>query len=121
MRQELFSILACLPLICVGCSSPPPGRGEGEMASAQGENGRSVRFRVETVADNLDVPWAIAFAPDARIFITERAGHVRVVENGKLRPEPMATIQDVEPTGESGLEEGYKERGVSEDEVENRR
>jgi glucose/arabinose dehydrogenase len=28
---------------------------------------------------------------------------VRVFENGKLRPEPLATIPDVEPTGESGL------------------
>lgn len=62
-----------------------------------------MQFRVETVAANLEAPWAIAFAPDGRIFITERAGRVRVVENGKLRSEPVATIQDVEPTGESGL------------------
>jgi aldose sugar dehydrogenase len=103
MRQKLFSILICLPLICAGCVSPPPGRSEGEIASAQGENGRSVQFRVETIAANLEVPWAIAFAPDGRIFFTERAGRVRVIENGRLRPELVATIRDVEPTGESGL------------------
>lgn len=62
-----------------------------------------MRFRVETVAANLEVPWAIAFAPDGRIFFTERAGRVRAIEDGKLRAEPVATIQDVEPTGESGL------------------
>lgn len=103
MRQKLFSILVCLPLICAGCESPPPGHGEGEIATAQGENGRGVQFRVETIAASLEVPWAIAFAPDGRIFFTERVGHVRVIEDGRLRPEPVATIRDVEPTGESGL------------------
>jgi glucose/arabinose dehydrogenase len=103
MGKRLFSILIFLPLICAGCDVAPPGRGEGEMTSAQGEYGRSVRFRVETIAANLEVPWAIAFAPDGRIFFTERAGRVRVIENGRLRPDPVATIRDVEPTGESGL------------------
>ncbi len=103
MRQKLFSTVVCLPLICAGCSSAPPGRGEGELSSARGDDGRTVRFRVETVAANLEVPWAIAFAPDGRIFFTERAGRVRAIEDGKLRAEPVATIQDVEPTGESGL------------------
>jgi glucose/arabinose dehydrogenase len=99
----MFSILICLSLLCLGCGSPPPGRGEGELGVAVGEDGRPTQFRVETVAANLEVPWAIAFAPDGRVFFTERAGRVRVIENGKLRPEPVATIRDVEPTGESGL------------------
>jgi glucose/arabinose dehydrogenase len=62
-----------------------------------------VRFRIETVAANLEVPWAIAFAPDGRVFITERPGRVRVIENGKLRPEPVATIREVSLAEESGL------------------
>ncbi len=103
MRRKLLSILICLPLICAGCAAPPPGRGDGEIASAQGPFGQSVQFRVETVASNLEVPWALAFAPDGRIFVTERVGRVRVIENGRLRPEAVITIRDVEPTGESGL------------------
>jgi glucose/arabinose dehydrogenase len=103
MRQKLFSILICLPLICAGCGAPPQGRGEGETGAARGENGQTVRFRVETVAANLEVPWAIAFAPDGRIFVTERPGRVRVIEQGRLRPEPVATIRDVESVAETGL------------------
>jgi glucose/arabinose dehydrogenase len=37
------------------------------------------------------------------MLVTERPGRVRVVENGKLQAAPLATISDVEPTGESGL------------------
>ena len=103
MREMLFSILFFLALFCPGCGSPPPGRGEGEIGAARVENGQTVQFRVETVAANLEVPWAIAFAPDERVFVTERPGRVRVIEQGRLRPEPVATIREVESAEESGL------------------
>ena len=58
-------------------------------------------YKVETVAENLEIPWAIAFAPDGRIFFTERVGALRVIEDGQLNPEPV-TILDV-GTSEGGL------------------
>ncbi|HEX8737643.1 MAG TPA: PQQ-dependent sugar dehydrogenase, partial [Pyrinomonadaceae bacterium] len=61
------------------------------------------KFRVETVAANLEIVWSIVFAPDGRIFFTERPGRVRVIENGKLQNAPFFTVPDVEPSGESGL------------------
>jgi aldose sugar dehydrogenase len=103
MREKLFSILICPLMFCAGCGSPQPGRGKVETGVARGENGQTVQFRIETVASNLEAPWAIAFAPDGRIFITERPGRVRVIEQGKLRPEPVTTIRDVASAEESGL------------------
>lgn len=61
------------------------------------------RFRVETVAANLEVVWSMVFAPDNRMFFTERPGRVRVIENGKLRAAAFFVVPDVEPTGENGL------------------
>jgi aldose sugar dehydrogenase len=61
------------------------------------------KFRVETVASNLEIVWSIVFAPDGRMFFTERPGRVRVIENGKLRAAPFFTVPDIEPSGESGL------------------
>ena len=61
------------------------------------------KFRIETVATNLEVVWSIVFAPDGRMFFTERPGRVRVLENGKLQAEPLFKVPDVDPTGESGL------------------
>jgi glucose/arabinose dehydrogenase len=84
----------------VACGRPPSGQGAGEIAAT--ETGKT-RFSVEVVITGLEVPWSIVFAPDGRVLITERPGRVRVIEKGKLRPEPLATIPDVEPSGESGL------------------
>ncbi|MDQ5835797.1 MAG: PQQ-dependent sugar dehydrogenase [Acidobacteriota bacterium] len=100
MWSQLFGALGCALLLLLACGSPPPGRGDGETVStADG----AASFRVETVVGGLEVPWSIVFAPDGRMLFTERPGRVRVFEGGKLRAEPLATISDVEPTGESGL------------------
>lgn len=63
----------------------------------------SVRMKLETVATGLEVPWGFAFLPDGRILVTERRGRVRLIENGALKPDPVLTVPDVEPSGESGL------------------
>ena len=57
---------------------------------------------VETVAEGLEIPWDLAFAPDGRILITERPGRIRVFKDGVLLPEPYATL-DVAHVSEAGL------------------
>jgi glucose/arabinose dehydrogenase len=57
---------------------------------------------VEIWVTGLDVPWELAFAPDGRIFVTERGGRIRIIEGGKLLPQPWMVL-DVAATGEGGL------------------
>lgn len=60
--------------------------------------------RLSVVADNLEVPWAIAFLPDGSMFVTERPGRIRLIDNkGNLNPSPIAQIEDVKQIGEGGL------------------
>lgn len=100
MKRLLFSMVT-LSLICtLGCASAPVGLGAGEVESTEAKD---AKFRVETVASGLEVPWAIVFAPDGRMFFTERPGRVRVYENERLRPQPLAVINDVRSASESGL------------------
>lgn len=58
--------------------------------------------QAETVARNLEIPWEAEFAPDGRIFMTERPGRVRIIRNGHLDPQPWA-ILPVAHVGEGGL------------------
>ncbi|HJQ23122.1 MAG TPA: PQQ-dependent sugar dehydrogenase [Blastocatellia bacterium] len=97
--MKALTAASLLLVLLIACHrAPPEGRGAGETATAGG-----AQFRVETVASGLTVPWSIVFVPDGRVFFTERPGRLRVIENGKLREAPLATIADVEPSGESGL------------------
>ena len=57
-------------------------------------NGQIVRsekqtFKIDVVAANLETPWGEVFLPDGRMLVTERAGHIRVIEHGKLLPDPV--------------------------------
>ncbi len=100
MNRITFSGFCVLTLLVLACGHPPPGRGAGEIESSSSSQ---IPIRVETIATNLEVPWSIVWAPDGRMLFTERVGRVRVYESGKLRSEPLFTVPDVEPTGESGL------------------
>jgi glucose/arabinose dehydrogenase len=60
-------------------------------------------FKVEEIASGLRAPWAIAFLPDGRVFFTEREGRVRVIENGRLRAEPVLTVPDIKSWTKMGL------------------
>lgn len=53
--------------------------------------------------DGLTFPTNMAFAPDGRLFFTEKdTGSVRVIVDGRLRPRPFASF-DVINEGETGL------------------
>ena len=99
MKQKSRLAIFALTLLALACGHAPPGRGAGEVETSDSQ----INFRVETVVGNLQVPWDIAWTPDGRMIFTERVGRVRVFENGQLRPEPLFTVPDVEPSGESGL------------------
>ena len=100
MKQIIFSVVLSFVWLTVACGQAPKGMAESESATTQKDD---VKFRVETVATNLEVPWGFAFLPDGNLLFTERPGRVRLIEGGKLRPEPVFTTPDVEPSSESGL------------------
>jgi len=60
-------------------------------------------FRMEIVARNLETPWGLAFLPDGRLLITERPGRLRIVQNGKLLPEPVKGTPKVWEKQDGGL------------------
>ncbi|MEF3304636.1 PQQ-dependent sugar dehydrogenase [Paenibacillus sp. GYB003] len=77
----------------------------GAPAASEPESSDSMPYReAETVADKLNVPWDLAFAPDGRLLFTERPGAIRVIEGGKLLEEPMFAFgPPFVSRGESGL------------------
>lgn len=48
--------------------------------------------KVETVAENLEVPWSIAWTPDGTGFFTERGGSLRVIQEGVVLDDPILNL-----------------------------
>jgi glucose/arabinose dehydrogenase len=75
-------------------------------AAAQPQPPAVPRFDPQTIAAKLETIWSLAFAPDGRFFVTERAGRIRVIDRDVLAPEPWATIpvhESVKQNIETGL------------------
>lgn len=85
-------VATCTALLCAACGN-----------SAAEEPQATSDFRVETVVENVEVPWSIVFTSKDRMLFTERAGRVRLFENGQLRREPMIVLDDVRARSEAGL------------------
>src|SRR5689334_626713 len=100
MSWRRVSVALTVVALSSACHHDSGDDGASDGIPVQTESADSVA--VDTVAAGLEVPWALAVAPDGRIFVTERGGRVRVIENGKLRAEPWATI-GVTAVGEAGL------------------
>jgi len=69
---------------------------------------------VETVAENLVIPWSIDWISDKIILFTERNGNLRIIEEGKLLEKPLLSI-DV-----GGVEGGLLGMAVDPNYVENK-
>ena len=96
MRHTVLRAAAAVALagLLAGC---------GDSGNAiEGSAVPSSGYTVETVAQGLRVPWDMAFAPDGRMFVTERPGRIRVVEDGELLDGPFAEV-DVWAQSEAGL------------------
>jgi aldose sugar dehydrogenase len=67
------------------------------------DNANQTKKGIRTIAQNLDVPWAIDIAVDNRIFFTEKPGRLGMIHaNGTLANEPVVNIH-TEDIGEAGL------------------
>src|SRR6516164_5506356 len=99
-----WSAVACaVGLVAIGC--PPAG--------AQVFHSSAGDVAVETVAKNLDHPWAIAFLPAGRMLVTERPGRMRIVaKDGALSP-ALAGVPKVFASGQGGLLDVALDRGFA--------
>ncbi|MDX2057457.1 MAG: PQQ-dependent sugar dehydrogenase [Gemmatimonadales bacterium] len=75
----------------------------GPLAAQTTERSAQHDFRVVTVVDGLVNPWSMAFLPGGDMLVTEKAGRLRIVRNGKLLPTPVDGVPAVVSRGQGGL------------------
>lgn len=60
-------------------------------------------YKVDVVADGLDHPWSMAWLPSGDMLVTERAGRLRVIRDGKLLDAPVEGLPAIHVRSQSGL------------------
>jgi len=112
-----LGIVAACILLVTGCFPagnpgdhrlPDPGRESPSADSAEGVTLAgdlpAFPYKMDIAATDLDVPWDMDIAPDGRIFLTERSGKIRVIEDGKLSDSAMIDLGgEVYAESEAGL------------------
>lgn len=116
-NRSLFAALALLigttaaaqnPATPTGGVDPRPPNAPAQRPAFAGqtrapERKSGVAFDVVTVAEGLVNPWGMAFLPDKRILVTERAGRLRIVgADGKLSP-AVTGLPAVDARGQGGV------------------
>lgn len=117
LRPSLALVTLAVASATFGCrrgtpSNPPPpasnnvDAGEGESCELVREDfgpDGTVAVRAEKVATGLEAPWGLAFLPDGDVLVTERPGRIRLLHEGQLVEEPVATVPVTKTRGEGGL------------------
>jgi glucose/arabinose dehydrogenase len=71
--------------------------------SPQAAPSGETKVEVTTVAKGLEHPWSLAFLPDGRMLVTERAGRLRYVTREGALSDPIAGVPAVHAQGQGGL------------------
>jgi glucose/arabinose dehydrogenase len=96
MRSHFRMALPALALLAA-CN----GGGVSAQQTATPAASGDMPFNTTQVAD-FDTPWAMAFLPDGRMLVTEKAGKILLVSSDGARQQTIATV-DVAFQGQGGL------------------
>lgn len=84
----------------VGAAALSPAPATAQVQGVQTEAGA---IAVENLASGLDHPWGMAFLPDGRLLVTERAGDLRILGADGTLSEPLEGTPVVFAEGQGGL------------------
>jgi glucose/arabinose dehydrogenase len=73
---------------------------------------KKASVEVETIASGLDNPWSVEVLPDGAFLVTELAGNLRIIRDGKLS-EPITGVPKVARHGQGGLLDIALDRGFA--------
>lgn len=111
IRRRAAVIVASAALLLAGCSfgePEPPDQTSPNLPTPTRASGTGGGYTTQVIAENLEVPWGIAFLPDGSALVTER--NKRSIDrlgpgltNGRPTITTVQIIEGVVADGEGGL------------------
>jgi glucose/arabinose dehydrogenase len=105
MNKIMIPIIFSL-LVLLSCSKPEPQNNSTKKDPpkvTQTSEIKSDDYKIEVFAENLTVPWSIAWTDNNRMLVNERTGKIRIIQNGKLQDAPLLEVKEVSVGSEEGL------------------
>lgn len=110
VRSMALATLAMVAMAGTGAAQgvdPRPANGADQRPAFPGqtdapERKLDVNFQVETVADNINTGWAVAFLPNGKMLVTQRGGQLLLLGPGGARAE-VTGLPPVDARGQGGL------------------
>lgn len=97
-RRMAASLLACAASLPAAVNAQPtPGNEVDSLLTTAGP------IAVHEVVSGLDQPWALEFLPDGRLLITERTGHLLILDKSGKLSKPVSGTPKVFAQGQGGL------------------
>lgn len=114
------ALVAAIAVILAACAPGPTADRSPALSAAPAAGGtaavpsrapsptvepKTPTLRDEVVQSGLSLPWDVAFLPDGRMLVSERAGNLLIFESGEPNARRIATltVPAVRAQGESGL------------------
>lgn len=98
-----IAIIILTGILSIGCSEKEQDNQNTTTVDKTAIESEKQKFIMDTLSDKLVNPWGIAFLPDGRVLVTERAGKILIFKNGKLLSEQIENVPAVFAEGQGGL------------------
>jgi glucose/arabinose dehydrogenase len=105
MNKIMIPLIFSL-LVLFSCSKPEPQNNSTKKDPpkvTESAGNISDDYKIEVFAENLTVPWSIAWTDKDRMLVNERTGKIRIIQNGKVQDAPLLEIKEVSVGSEEGL------------------
>jgi len=76
---------------------------EPKEGAEQDQNMENPELTMDTITNEIDVPWGMDWLPDGDMLITARSGDLWIFSNGSLADEPIAGVPEVWARSQGGL------------------
>jgi len=60
-------------------------------------------YSIDTISDQLQIPWGLTFLPNNDLLVTERSGEIRVIRDDQLLDQKINGVPEVYAQGQGGL------------------
>ena len=103
MNKSLFFLPALLAAAAALAPFGTPDRPAPQATLVAPADSVHPDFTVEKLYENLNNPWGMAWLPDGRLLVTERAGQILVFKDDKFTGEKLSGVPEVFNQGQGGL------------------